>query len=91
MYVVCREEFIMPLLQVRDFPDDIYEEIAFAAHKERRTIAQQTIVLIQKGLGKEESDKERRRRLIEKCNARIIPDEVKAIDVVELIREDHRR
>ncbi|GHT70160.1 hypothetical protein FACS1894110_21120 [Spirochaetia bacterium] len=81
----------MPLLQVRDFPDDIYAEISFAARKEHRTIAQQTIVLIQKGLGREETNRERRRRLIEKCNARIIPDEARAIDVVELIREDHRR
>jgi hypothetical protein len=85
------KEFNMPLLQVRDFPDDIYEEISFAARKERRTIAQQTIVLIQKGLEKEISNKERRRLLIEKCEARIIPDAAKAIDVVELIREDHRR
>ena len=81
----------MPLLQVRDFPDDIYAEISFAARKEHRTIAQQTIVLIQKGLGREETNKERRRRLIEKCNARVIPDEVKAIDDAALIREDRRR
>ncbi|GHV83573.1 hypothetical protein AGMMS50212_09130 [Spirochaetia bacterium] len=81
----------MPLLQVRDFPKDIYEKIGMAAEKEHRTIAQQTIVLIKKSLNQEESGKERRRQLIEKCNLRIIPDEVKAIDAAKLIREDRER
>jgi hypothetical protein len=43
----------MPLLQVRDFPADVYEEISFEAKRQNRTIAQQTIVLIQKGLDRE--------------------------------------
>ncbi|GHV75092.1 hypothetical protein AGMMS49940_23940 [Spirochaetia bacterium] len=81
----------MPLLQVRDFPDDIYEEISFTARKERRTIAQQTIVLIQKGLGKEISSKERRQRAYERIMARDVPEAAKAINDVELIREDHLR
>jgi hypothetical protein len=42
----------MPLLQVRDFPDDVYEEIAFEAHRQNRTIAQQTVILIKKALAK---------------------------------------
>ena len=82
----------MPLLQVRDFPADIYEEIKFDAKREHRTIAQQTIVLIKKGLGEEEtSNKERRRRLLDKIKKNNIPDEVKAIDVVKWIREDRNR
>jgi len=43
----------MPLLQVRDFPADIYEQIKFEAKQQHRTIAQQTIVLIEDGLSKE--------------------------------------
>ena len=81
----------MPLLQVRDFPADIYEEIIFEAKQQNRTIAQQTIVLIKKGLGEEVSNQERRRRLLERINSRIIPEEVKAIDVVKWIREDRNR
>jgi hypothetical protein len=81
----------MPLLQVRDFPEDIYRKISIAAEKENRTIAQQTIVLLKKSLGLEESNKERRRQLIKKCNARIIPDEVKLLNVAKLIREDRER
>ena len=78
----------MPLLQVRDFPADIYEEITFEAKRQNRTIAQQTIVLIKKGLGEEISNQERRRRLLEEIRKNDIPDEVKAIDHVKWIRED---
>ena len=81
----------MPLLQVRDFPDDIYEEIKFEAKKQKRTIAQQTIVLIKKGLGEEMSPRERRLLLLEEIKSWDIPEEVKAIDVVKWIREDRNR
>jgi len=90
MYIVCTGGD-MPLLQVRDFPADIYEEISFEAKRQNRTIAQQTIVLIKKGLGEEISLKEQRRRLLERINSRDIPESVKAIDPVKLIREDRDR
>jgi hypothetical protein len=81
----------MPLLQVRDFPEDIYEEITLEARRQNRTIAQQTIVLIKKGLGDKNSNQERRRLAIERANSRIIPETVKSIDFVKLIREDRER
>jgi hypothetical protein len=86
-----QKEQNMPLLQVRDFPEDIYKKISIVAEKEHRTIAQQTIVLIERSLGQEESNKKRRQQLIEKCKTRIIPNEAKAIDVNKLIREDRER
>jgi hypothetical protein len=87
----CLEEAAMPLLQVRDFPDDLYEKLSFIAREEHRTIAQQTIVFIQQGLERIESNKERRRRVSEKIMAHDVPEAAKAIDVVQLIREDHAR
>ena len=81
----------MPLLQVRDCPEDVYIKIAKAAKQEKRTIAQQTIILLEKGLGQKESNMERRRLLIEKLQARNIPEKVKAVDAVALIREDRDR
>jgi len=81
----------MPLLQVRDFPKDIYEEIAFEAKRQNRTIAQQTIVLIKKGLGEEISNQERRRRLLDEIKIWDIPEEAKEIDHVKWIREDRER
>ena len=81
----------MPLLQVRDFPADIYEEIIFDAKRQNRTIAQQTIVLIKKGLNEEVSNQERVRRILDEIRKNDIPEEVKAIDVVKWIREDRNR
>ncbi|MDR2796763.1 MAG: hypothetical protein LBB80_00280 [Treponema sp.] len=81
----------MPLLQVRDFPEDIYEEFTFEAHRQNRTIAQQTIMLIKKGLGEAISNKERRRRAVERTFSRNIPQEVKGVDYVKLVRDDRNR
>lgn len=40
----------MPLLQVRECPEDIYRTITYAAKNENRTIAKQIIVLFEKAL-----------------------------------------
>jgi hypothetical protein len=81
----------MTLLQVTDFPDDIYNKIFSAALRENKTIAQQTIALIKKGLGNEETNRERRKKVLERIMARNIPEAAKAIDDVKLIHEDHER
>lgn len=81
----------MPLLQVRDFPDDVYAEITFEAHRQNRTIAQQTIILIKKGLGEDVSNKERRKLAIERTFARDVPQNVKNVDYVKFVREDRDR
>jgi hypothetical protein len=81
----------MPLLQVRDFPEDIYEEITFEARRQNRTIAQQTVILIKKGLGEEMSNRERRRLAVERSFARDVPRDVKSADYVKFVREDRDR
>ena len=81
----------MPLLQVRDFPNDVYEQIKLKAKQEHRTIAQQAIVLIKNGLGDEASAKERRLKALESSRNRNVPGEAKNFDVVKSIREDRNR
>ena len=81
----------MPLLQVKDFPEDIYEEITFAAHRQNRTIAQQTVILIKKGLAEEWPDKERRKLAIERTFARDVPQGAKSMNHLKFIREDRDR
>ncbi|MFZ5859258.1 MAG: hypothetical protein ACOYVH_00775 [Spirochaetota bacterium] len=81
----------MPLLQVRDCPEDIYKKIVLAARRKNRTIAQQTVVLLGKSLGQEESNIERRKRLLEKIQTRNISETTKEIDAVALLREDRDR
>lgn len=81
----------MPLLQVRNCPEDIYKKIALVARKQNRTIAQQVVVLLEKGLGQDQPNLERRQQLLERINRRKIPGKVKKIDAVALIHEDRKR
>lgn len=81
----------MPLLQVRDCPEDIYRKISIVAKKQNRTIAQQIIVLLERGLGQSEPNIERRKQLLAKINSREIAKDVQSIDAVAMIREDRER
>ena len=81
----------MSLLQVRECPEDIYRKISLVAKKQNRTIAQQVVVLLKKSLGQEESNIERRERILRKIENRQISNEIKVIDAVSLIRQDRNR
>ena len=81
----------MPLLQVRECPEDIYRRISHVAKNENRTIAQQVAVLLEKGLEQQESNIGRRKRLMDRLEKRHIASEIKKIDPVSLIREDRNR
>jgi len=81
----------MALLQVRNFPDEKYAEITRLAKEKRRTISQQTILLIEDGLANGASAPERRQRAIERTMARATPLAMKDVDFVAMIREDRDR
>ena len=81
----------MPLLQVRECPEDIYKKITLLAKKQNRTIAQQVVVVLEKGLGQEQSSSERRKHVLERIAGRIISNDTKLLDEVALIREDRDR
>ena len=81
----------MALLQVRNFPDDKYAEISKLASKERRTIAQQTIILIENGLSGNGAAPGRRQQAIERTMARPKSDALKGVDFASMIREDRDR
>ena len=81
----------MPNLQVRDLPENIYNQIKELAEKERRSITQQTIVLLEKALEIERENKERRKKLLDQLVE--TDEEIKGDipDPVPLIREDRER
>lgn len=56
----------MPSLQVRDLPENIYEKLAEQAQKEHRSLAQQAVVLLAKGLNVDLNTKEKRKQLIDR-------------------------
>lgn len=81
----------MPLLQVRDCPEDLYKTIAHYAKRQNRTIAQQVISILEIGLKLDKPNSERRKMLLDKINSREVKKEVLNIDDVALIREDRDR
>lgn len=80
----------MPILQVRDLPEDIYIKLSMVANEENRSLAQQTIVLLKESLSLHTNNKIRRKALLEKIKMKDYP-ESKKVDVVKLIREDRER
>lgn len=50
----------MPLLQVRDFPAELYTQLSKVAQDQNRSIAQQTVFLIKSVFSAEETNKSRR-------------------------------
>ena len=81
----------MALLQIRNYPDEKYAIITKMAKEQRRSIAQQTILLLDKGLEDQGSAKERRIRALERALARPVPEWMKGLDSAALIREDRDR
>jgi hypothetical protein len=81
----------MPLLQVRDIPEDLYEKLSRIAEADNRSIAQETIVLLKKALGYTEERKARRKRILDEIQKLNIPNTKKFPDPAELIREDRER
>lgn len=88
-YIACME-VTMPILQVRDLPEDIYIQLNYLAEKEHRSLAQETIVLLKEGMDEKLGNKERRKKILEKIDELGIAGE-KVTDPVKLIREDRNR
>ena len=82
----------MPSIQVRDLPEQIYNKIKNNAQKDHRSLSQQVIVTLKKGLGIDENYKERRRILVDQImSRRIVFDIAKLENPANLIREDRDR
>ncbi len=82
----------MPSLQVRELPEAIYRKLVSEAEKEHRSLAQQAVAVLARGLGVVEDARERRRRLLDQMRKSPIKiDGKKVLNPVELIREDRNR
>ena len=82
----------MPSIQVRDLPEQIYRKLQINAQKDHRSLSQQAIVTLKKGLDIDENPKERRRILVDQIlSRRVLIDSDKLDDPANLIREDRDR
>jgi plasmid stability protein len=82
----------MPTLQVRDLPDPIYEKLKKEAKKKHRSLAQQAIVTLAKGLEAPHNPKEMRSLLLDNLNKdELSHKKYKLSDPIRIIREDRAR
>jgi len=82
----------VPALQVRDLPDHLYRKLVEKASADHRSIAQETVVLLEKALEMETNKKTARRMLIERILRTPPPaDPHKIPDPVDMLREDRGR
>ena len=81
----------MPLIQVRDIPDHVYRLLAERAKRERRSLAQEAVVTLARGLQVEVDAKARRRALLAMIRSSPFADGERFSDPVGLIREDRQR
>jgi hypothetical protein len=81
----------MPTLQVRDVPEHIYRRLTDLAEKERRSLAQQTLVVLAKGLEVEVDPRTRRRKVLAEARRLDLGRGKSLPDFVKLIREDRAR
>lgn len=47
----------VPILQIRDLPDDVYQRVGAAARAEQRSLSQQAVVELRRALGMEAEDR----------------------------------
>jgi len=81
----------MPTIQVRDVPEHIYRRLADLAEKERRSLAQQTVAVLARGLDVEVDPKARRQKVLEEAKRLKLGRGKCLPDFVKLIRQDRER
>jgi hypothetical protein len=81
----------MALVQIRDVPEHIYRLLVEQAVKERRSLAQQAVAVLARGLEVEVDAKARRRKILQMIKAAAPTQKRKLSDPVKLIRQDRER
>lgn len=81
----------MPIIQVRDVPEHVYRAIAERAQQERRSLSQEVIAVLARGLDLELDPKARRRKILQQVQASDSTAFGALSDPVKLLREDRKR
>jgi hypothetical protein len=80
----------MATLELLDIPDDLYQRLVERSEREHRTVAEEAVLVLSKGLT-EETNRERRARILDEIHARPELRNLELSDPVKLIREDRDR
>ena len=79
------------MVQVRDVPEHIYRLLLEQAERERRSMAQQVVAVLARGLEVDLDPKARRQQVLREIRAMDKSPYKNLSDPVKLIREDRRR
>ena len=81
----------MSALQIRDIPEDIYYALSQEAKRQNRSLTQQAIIALAKGLEVELNKKVKRKALLEEAEAKPLKVGKGYKNPLDLIREDRER
>ena len=81
----------MALVQVRDMPEHLYRLLVTQARKQRRSLAQQVVATLARGLDAELDARQRRRTILAAIRDRGPLTRRRLSDPVKLVREDRGR
>ncbi len=81
----------MALLQVRDFPQELYALLAIKAQLENRSITQQTIYMLKEGLTEKSEQVSSRAAVLNSLSQMNLTMNKKVPSPAELIRQDRDR
>ncbi len=81
----------MPSLQVRELPENIYQLLQKKAADEHRSLSQEAIIVLAKGLNTSISHKARREKLLQSIAENQTNKNITEIDPVKFIQEDRDR
>ncbi|MDB5038543.1 MAG: hypothetical protein JWQ35_2071 [Bacteriovoracaceae bacterium] len=81
----------MAILQVRDVPDSLYKKLKSEAMRQKRSISQQALAILERSLLSADQAKARRKKLVSEIKSfwKKVPKNMP--DVTQLIREDRDR
>lgn len=81
----------MATLQVREVPAAVYSALTEASKQEHRSLTQQVLVTLERGLGMDADPQRRRQRVLRSIAETPIEGSEELPDPVEIIRDDRSR
>ena len=82
----------MPSLQVREIPQPLYQRLMEDARRAHRSLAQQAVVTLARGMELLEDPRERRQALLARIKeAQVCPLNLELPDAAEMVKEDRNR
>ena len=84
-------KFIMPTLQIRDLPQDIYDKLVESAELNRRSLTQEAVTILENVLILENYKIEKTKAIAELKSMAPLFKGVSIDDIVAMVREDRDR